>query len=107
MWSVHDDGGYRRNIATVPELMLLPCKPFVGQAYIVLPAGDEKTVARGYPGSFGGNALEDHCRFARAASAHAIQHRGNEASLPSLSDINETHARFAERRDAVRLMLAG
>ena len=30
---------------------------------------------------------EEHFMFARAASAHAIQHLGNEASLPSLEDI--------------------
>jgi sugar/nucleoside kinase (ribokinase family) len=49
---------------------------------------------------------EDHFRFARAASAHAIQHLGNEASLPSLVEINEAHARFAERREAPSLMSA-
>jgi sugar/nucleoside kinase (ribokinase family) len=42
---------------------------------------------------------EDHFRFARAASAYSVQHLGNEASLPSLSDIEETMARFRERRD--------
>jgi sugar/nucleoside kinase (ribokinase family) len=47
---------------------------------------------------------DDHFRFARAASAHAIQHLGNEASLPSLADINEAHARFDERREAPLLM---
>jgi sugar/nucleoside kinase (ribokinase family) len=47
---------------------------------------------------------DDHFRFARAASAHAIQHLGNEASLPTLSDINEAHARFHERRGAPFLM---
>jgi sugar/nucleoside kinase (ribokinase family) len=47
---------------------------------------------------------DDHFRFARAASAHAIQHLGNEASLPTLSDINEAHARFDERRGAPFLM---
>jgi sugar/nucleoside kinase (ribokinase family) len=41
---------------------------------------------------------EAHFRFARAASAHSIQHLGNETSLPTLSDINETQARFGERR---------
>src|SRR5712691_9077985 len=41
---------------------------------------------------------DEHFRFARAASAHSIQHLGNEASLPSLDAINETHARFGERR---------
>ena len=30
---------------------------------------------------------EEHFRFARAASAHAIQRLGNEASLPTLADI--------------------
>ncbi len=51
-------------------------------------------------------AWDDHFRFARAASAHAIQHLGNEASLPTLEEINETHARFDERREAPTLMLA-
>jgi sugar/nucleoside kinase (ribokinase family) len=49
---------------------------------------------------------DEHFRFARAASAHAIQHLGNEASLPSLGDINETHARFDERRGAPDLIFA-
>lgn len=40
----------------------------------------------------------EHFIFARAASAHAIQHLGNEASLPTLSDIAETQARFTERK---------
>jgi sugar/nucleoside kinase (ribokinase family) len=39
---------------------------------------------------------EAHFRFARAAAAHAVQHLGNEASLPTLSDINATQAEFAE-----------
>jgi sulfofructose kinase len=43
-------------------------------------------------------AWEEHFRFARAASAHAIQHLGDEASLPTLDEINETHARCGERR---------
>jgi sugar/nucleoside kinase (ribokinase family) len=50
---------------------------------------------------------DEHFRFARAAAAHAIQHLGNEASLPSLAQINETHARFGERRAELDLMLAG
>jgi sugar/nucleoside kinase (ribokinase family) len=41
---------------------------------------------------------EQHFRFARAASAYSIQHLGNEASLPTLAQINETAARFGERR---------
>ena len=41
---------------------------------------------------------ERHFKFARAASAHAIQHLGNEASLPTLAQTNEAQARFAERR---------
>ncbi len=32
---------------------------------------------------------EDHFRFARAASAHAIQHLGNEASLPTLAEVTD------------------
>ena len=36
---------------------------------------------------------ESHFRFARAASAHAIQHLGNEAKIPALADV-----RAAERK---------
>jgi sugar/nucleoside kinase (ribokinase family) len=50
---------------------------------------------------------EDHFRFARAASAYAIQHLGNEASLPTLLDINETCARFDEHRESPVAALAG
>lgn len=39
----------------------------------------------------------DHFIFARAASAHAIQHLGNEASLPSREDIAHTQERYAEK----------
>ena len=42
---------------------------------------------------------EDHFRFARAAAAHAIQHLGNEASLPNLADIEEARTRLAEKRE--------
>jgi sugar/nucleoside kinase (ribokinase family) len=49
---------------------------------------------------------EDHFRFARAASAHAIQYLGNEASLPTLAQINEAHARFDERREVWHLVPA-
>ncbi|MGA8402489.1 MAG: PfkB family carbohydrate kinase [Stellaceae bacterium] len=42
---------------------------------------------------------EDHFRFAWAASAHAIQYLGNEASLPSMAQISEAHARFDEHRE--------
>ena len=44
----------------------------------------------------------EHFLFARAASAHAIQHLGNEASLPTLADISETQQRFGERKLALR-----
>jgi sugar/nucleoside kinase (ribokinase family) len=47
---------------------------------------------------------DNHFRFARAASAHAIQHLGNEASLPVLADVNEAHASFDERREKRSLM---
>jgi len=49
---------------------------------------------------------EEHFRFARAASAHAIQYLGNEASLPTVAQINEADARFDERRDEARLVMA-
>ncbi len=47
---------------------------------------------------------ERHFKFARAASAYAIQHLGNEASLPTLQDINATQARFAERKFDAQLV---
>src|SRR5205814_2368252 len=47
---------------------------------------------------------DNHFRFARAASAHAIQHLGNEASLPVLADVNEAHASFDERCEKQSLM---
>ncbi len=40
----------------------------------------------------------DHFTFARAASAHAIQHLGNEASIPSLRDIDTATETWPERR---------
>jgi sugar/nucleoside kinase (ribokinase family) len=42
----------------------------------------------------------EHFQLARAASAHAIQHLGNEASLPSLGDLDQVQALF--RDSAVR-----
>jgi sugar/nucleoside kinase (ribokinase family) len=47
---------------------------------------------------------DDHFRFARAASAYSIQRLGNEASLPTLGDINLTQARFDERRGGRSLL---
>jgi sugar/nucleoside kinase (ribokinase family) len=44
-----------------------------------------------------GLAWRDHFVFARAASAHAVQHLGNEQSLPSLEDIADVQAAFPER----------
>jgi sugar/nucleoside kinase (ribokinase family) len=49
----------------------------------------------------------EHFRFARAAAAHAIQHLGNEASLPTLDQVRETADRFDEVRETARLAAAG
>ena len=38
----------------------------------------------------------EHFRFARGASAHKIQHLGNEAGLPELDDIEEANSAFDE-----------
>lgn len=38
---------------------------------------------------------ERHFDFARSASAHSVQHLGNEASLPSLRDIQKVREEFA------------
>ena len=43
---------------------------------------------------------QDHFTFARAASAHAVQHLGNERSLPDLLDIDKAVAEFGERKGA-------
>jgi sugar/nucleoside kinase (ribokinase family) len=40
---------------------------------------------------------EEHFRFAAAASAFKVQHLGNEAGLPALSDIDRVMAEFAHR----------
>ena len=40
---------------------------------------------------------EDHFRFARAASAHAIQYLGNEASLPTYSEVQAAMHAYSER----------
>jgi len=42
---------------------------------------------------------EEHLHFARGASAHAIQHLGNEASLPALEDITEAIRTFPEKQE--------
>jgi sugar/nucleoside kinase (ribokinase family) len=39
---------------------------------------------------------ESHFRFARAASAHKIQHLGNEAGLPTREDIGRIRRRFGD-----------
>jgi sugar/nucleoside kinase (ribokinase family) len=39
----------------------------------------------------------DHFIFARGASSHAIQHLGNEASLPTLADIAQVQTEFPEK----------
>jgi sugar/nucleoside kinase (ribokinase family) len=51
---------------------------------------------------------DSHFRFARAASAYSIQHLGNETSLPTLANVNETQAMFPEAsRLAVARLSAG
>jgi sugar/nucleoside kinase (ribokinase family) len=49
-----------------------------------------------------GAGWDEHFRFARAASAHSIQHLGNEASLPALADVRTTMTRFGERQDETK-----
>jgi sugar/nucleoside kinase (ribokinase family) len=53
-------------------------------------------------------AWEQHFEFARAASSYAIQHLGNEASLPTVAQVNATAVQFEERdRNAGTAKLAG
>ncbi|WP_428642986.1 sugar kinase [Roseibium sp.] len=40
---------------------------------------------------------DQHFRFARGASSHAIQHLGNEASLPSVEDVERAMTVFPEK----------
>ncbi len=44
---------------------------------------------------------EEHFRFARAASAHKIQHLGNEAGLPTLAQITAVKREFVTSADAI------
>jgi sugar/nucleoside kinase (ribokinase family) len=44
-----------------------------------------------------GWSWREHFAFARAASAHAIQHLGNEQSLPSLEDVRAVQGAYPER----------
>jgi sugar/nucleoside kinase (ribokinase family) len=39
---------------------------------------------------------ESHFRFARAASAHKIQHLGNEAGIPALADVQRAREMFGD-----------
>lgn len=43
------------------------------------------------------NTWDQHFRFARGASTHAIQRLGNEASLPSMEDIERASTEFSEK----------
>lgn len=40
---------------------------------------------------------EEHFRFARAASTHAIQHLGNEASMPREEDVAKAMEEWREK----------
>jgi sugar/nucleoside kinase (ribokinase family) len=44
-----------------------------------------------------GERWGEHFDFARGASAHSIQHLGNEASLPTLEDIEVARRAFREK----------
>ena len=44
---------------------------------------------------------EEHFRFARAASAHAIQHLGNEASMPRDEDVAKAMGQWPEKAMSV------
>ncbi|GAA0771682.1 sugar kinase [Roseibium denhamense] len=46
------------------------------------------------------NGWDQHFRFARGASTHAIQHLGNEASLPTIDDIRRANDSFDEKAAA-------
>lgn len=46
----------------------------------------------------------EHLHFARAASAHAVQYLGNEASLPTLEDVAVAIRTFPERLDPSPLL---
>ena len=46
------------------------------------------------------HSWDAHFRFARGASTHAIQHLGNEASLPSMEDVERANSTFPEKAAA-------
>ena len=41
-----------------------------------------------------GSNWEERLSFARAAAAHAIQHLGNEAKIPSVEDVRAAEQKF-------------
>ena len=43
----------------------------------------------------------EHFIFARAASAHKIQHLGNEAGLPGVADVQKAQQEFTVRESVV------
>lgn len=47
----------------------------------------------------------EHFMFARAAAAHAIQHLGNEASLPTLQDVRRVERLYGERSEDVEVTI--
>jgi sugar/nucleoside kinase (ribokinase family) len=47
-----------------------------------------------------GSNWEERFRFARAASAHAIQHLGNEAKIPTLDEVKAAGRRFSPAKAA-------
>jgi sugar/nucleoside kinase (ribokinase family) len=49
-------------------------------------------------------AWREHFIFARGASSHAIQHLGNEASLPTLADITQVQTQFPEKAPSRALL---
>jgi len=52
-----------------------------------------------------GRSWTEHFAFSRGASAHAIQHLGNEDSLPTLDDVERTIAEYAPEN--VEMLRAG
>ena len=83
---------------------------FIGQTYTdVTFLTDRLPVGDVFHGSYLYSYLahptgtwESHFRFARAASAHKIQHLGNEAGAPPLEDIDDVRQRFGDPTEAAR-----
>ena len=91
----YDETGERRQL---PALPVPPAKVIDTNGAGDIFHGAYVYAALAYPNQ----SWHEHFVFARAASAYAVQHLGNEASLPGLADIKATQRYYAERKSGAQ-----